>query len=421
MRAHAFGTPPSPRRGTRLRIPHHARSTSSQSGHGESTRGRSHRLAGLRQLLAGAAHWLPRPRCATREGSSIVGQPGVQANRDAVVLSASSSADATFVQVRIRRSSVHTEQRRMLRPVPCEELAPVGVVLSLSAAPNVDHSQSSTRAFTVSNHGDSYDLSPDARGCSHEGCDLHPRCADRCRCAEPRAREGPTAAHRAALWHLWGPTCTRAITATRSPTSPRRWATTASSARATLRWCSGHEFCGEGRTEPDAARSSAPARASSRSRCYAAVRTCTRQGYRWRHPGGGTPSRYSWRKSLSFAVPNGLSAELATLTEPLAVGLHAVRRSEIGKGQVAVVVGCGPVGLAVICMLKARGVRHVIASDFSAGRRALATACGADAVIDPAHDSPFATAGQHGHLTDCTGGVRARRRHDGEAAPDPAH
>jgi threonine dehydrogenase-like Zn-dependent dehydrogenase len=98
-------------------------------------------------------------------------------------------------------------------------------------------------------------------------------------------------------------------------------------------------------------------------------------------------------------VPNGLATDIATLTEPMAVGLHAVRRSEISKGTVAVVIGCGPVGLAVICMLKARGVRTVIAGDFSPGRRALATACGADVVVDPAQDSPYATAGKHGHLT----------------------
>jgi threonine dehydrogenase-like Zn-dependent dehydrogenase len=63
----------------------------------------------------------------------------------------------------------------------------------------------------------------------------------------------------------------------------------------------------------------------------------------------------------------------------------------VGKGETAVVVGCGPIGLAVILMLKARGVRRVVASDYSAARRALATRCGADVVVDPAADSPWAT------------------------------
>jgi threonine dehydrogenase-like Zn-dependent dehydrogenase len=103
-------------------------------------------------------------------------------------------------------------------------------------------------------------------------------------------------------------------------------------------------------------------------------------------------------QSLTLPVPNGLSPEIAALTEPMAVGWHAVRRGEVGKGDVAIVIGCGPIGLAVICMLKAHGVRAVIASDFSPGRRALATACGADIVIDPAQDSPYATEAGGKHL-----------------------
>ena len=114
------------------------------------------------------------------------------------------------------------------------------------------------------------------------------------------------------------------------------------------------------------------------------------------------PGAYAERtlieESLMLGVPNGLAPELAALTEPMAVGLHAVRRGQVKKRDVAVVIGCGPIGLAVVCMLKARGVRTVVASDFSSGRRALATACGADVVVDPAADSPYAATGDAGHL-----------------------
>jgi threonine dehydrogenase-like Zn-dependent dehydrogenase len=105
-------------------------------------------------------------------------------------------------------------------------------------------------------------------------------------------------------------------------------------------------------------------------------------------------------ESLTVPVPNGLGPELAALTEPMAVGWHAVRRAEVNKGDVAIVIGCGPIGLAVICLLKARGVRRVVASDFSPARRALATACGADFVVDPAVDSPYASPAARRHLTD---------------------
>jgi len=103
--------------------------------------------------------------------------------------------------------------------------------------------------------------------------------------------------------------------------------------------------------------------------------------------------------SMSFVVPNGLSLDIAALTEPMAVALHAVNRSEIGKRDAAVVIGCGPVGLAVICHLKARGVRTIVASDLSPKRRALATRCGADVVVDPTVDSPYEAASTKGVIT----------------------
>jgi threonine dehydrogenase-like Zn-dependent dehydrogenase len=93
--------------------------------------------------------------------------------------------------------------------------------------------------------------------------------------------------------------------------------------------------------------------------------------------------------AMSFVVPNGLDPSIAALTEPMAVALHAVQRSEITRRDAAVVIGCGPVGLAVICHLKAKGVETIVASDFSPGRRALAQSCGANIVVDPAADSPY--------------------------------
>lgn len=104
------------------------------------------------------------------------------------------------------------------------------------------------------------------------------------------------------------------------------------------------------------------------------------------------------QESLMMPVPNGLDADRAALTEPMAVALHAVRRSEIKKGEVGIVIGCGPVGLAVIAMLKAVGVGTVIASDFSAGRRELAKGCGADVVVNPAESSPYANWEQYGFI-----------------------
>ncbi len=113
---------------------------------------------------------------------------------------------------------------------------------------------------------------------------------------------------------------------------------------------------------------------------------------------GGYAEQVVVEESLMFPLPNGLSPELGVLTEPMSIGWHAVRRSEIKKRDVAIVIGCGPVGLAVITMLKAQGVRTIVASDFSPGRRDLARVCGADLVVDPHEASPYEAPGDRGHL-----------------------
>lgn len=103
---------------------------------------------------------------------------------------------------------------------------------------------------------------------------------------------------------------------------------------------------------------------------------------------GGYAERMVLMESLLLEVKNGLSDAQAAMTEPFAVGAHAAAQSAMDKDSVALVVGCGPVGLAVIAALKAKGLGPVIASDFSPKRRAVAEAMGADIVVDPAKESP---------------------------------
>src|SRR5205807_2334839 len=110
-------------------------------------------------------------------------------------------------------------------------------------------------------------------------------------------------------------------------------------------------------------------------------------GYSSRVPGGFAET-IVLSEALMLEVPNGLSAEHAALTEPLAVGEHAVVKAEAERDHVPMVVGCGPVGLAVIASLKARGLGPIVAVDFSPERRAAALRMGAERTIDPAQVSP---------------------------------
>jgi threonine dehydrogenase-like Zn-dependent dehydrogenase len=88
--------------------------------------------------------------------------------------------------------------------------------------------------------------------------------------------------------------------------------------------------------------------------------------------------------AMALPVPNGLATEYAALTEPMAVGMHAVAKARLEAYDAPLVIGCGPVGLAVIAALTLRGVEPIVAADFSPTRRALAERMGAHVVVDPA-------------------------------------
>ena len=98
---------------------------------------------------------------------------------------------------------------------------------------------------------------------------------------------------------------------------------------------------------------------------------------------GGYAELMVLNELLAIKVPTGLPHRMAAMTEPLAVGVHAVAKSKIAVGEAAVVIGLGPVGLACIAELKMQGIGPVVAADFSPRRRALAETLGADVVVDP--------------------------------------
>jgi threonine dehydrogenase-like Zn-dependent dehydrogenase len=92
---------------------------------------------------------------------------------------------------------------------------------------------------------------------------------------------------------------------------------------------------------------------------------------------------------MCMNVPNGLDHRRAALTEPMAVGRHAAARAAITQAEAAVVLGAGPVGLAVVAELGRMGIETVIVSDFSPRRRAVALAMGASLAVDPAREDPM--------------------------------
>lgn len=120
---------------------------------------------------------------------------------------------------------------------------------------------------------------------------------------------------------------------------------------------------------------------------------------------GGYAEQMLLSAPLMLEVPNGLPTEHAALTEPLAVGVHAVEKGLLKGDEAPLVIGCGPVGLAVIAALRLKNVRPIVAADFSPKRRELAVRMGADLVLDPAREDPYGKleAGKRAVVFECVG------------------
>jgi 2-desacetyl-2-hydroxyethyl bacteriochlorophyllide A dehydrogenase len=87
--------------------------------------------------------------------------------------------------------------------------------------------------------------------------------------------------------------------------------------------------------------------------------------------------------SSGFRLPENVSFREGAMVEPLAVGLHAVDMAKMARGATVLVVGAGPVGLAVILWAKFLGARHVIVSEKAEVRKKMAAKFGATDAIDP--------------------------------------
>ena len=70
-------------------------------------------------------------------------------------------------------------------------------------------------------------------------------------------------------------------------------------------------------------------------------------------------------------VPEGLSLPVASFAEPVAIGVQACRRGSVSAGEYVLVLGCGPIGLALIEVAKARGAQ-VVAADVLPARLEIA-------------------------------------------------
>lgn len=85
-----------------------------------------------------------------------------------------------------------------------------------------------------------------------------------------------------------------------------------------------------------------------------------------------------------FVLPDGISLRAAALTEPVSVAVHALRKVETRKCEPALVIGAGGIGSTLLVAAKLMGWNHVTVSDVVASKLEVASALGADAVVDVA-------------------------------------
>jgi (R,R)-butanediol dehydrogenase/meso-butanediol dehydrogenase/diacetyl reductase len=100
----------------------------------------------------------------------------------------------------------------------------------------------------------------------------------------------------------------------------------------------------------------------------------------------GAYAEYLWlphAEEMLVKIPDHLSFEEATLADPVATPLHAIRNSHFKPGDIVAVLGAGPIGLMAIQMLRLGGASHIICTEVSPQRSAIAQQLGADVVLNP--------------------------------------
>ncbi len=101
--------------------------------------------------------------------------------------------------------------------------------------------------------------------------------------------------------------------------------------------------------------------------------------------GGGYGEFALTRPNQCIALPRSASLADGAMIEPLAVGLHGVKLSGLKAGDCVLVLGAGPIGLAVAFWARQRGAAKVVVQDILPFQRERALAMGADHFIaDPA-------------------------------------
>jgi (R,R)-butanediol dehydrogenase / meso-butanediol dehydrogenase / diacetyl reductase len=110
---------------------------------------------------------------------------------------------------------------------------------------------------------------------------------------------------------------------------------------------------------------------------------CTRLGTYGFAANGAFAEYGVFRENALLKIPESVSDEMGAFVEPLAVAIHAVKRSRMKIGDAVAVVGAGPIGLLVLQACRAGGSGPVYVIEPMRDRREIALKTGATAALDP--------------------------------------
>jgi L-iditol 2-dehydrogenase len=89
----------------------------------------------------------------------------------------------------------------------------------------------------------------------------------------------------------------------------------------------------------------------------------------------------TWPARCCFPIPEDLSDSDGAMLEPLGVALHAVDLAHLRHDMSVAVLGCGPIGLLILQLVRLFGVRHILGADILPHRVEAAARCGAQETI----------------------------------------
>jgi (R,R)-butanediol dehydrogenase/meso-butanediol dehydrogenase/diacetyl reductase len=123
--------------------------------------------------------------------------------------------------------------------------------------------------------------------------------------------------------------------------------------------------------------------------------------------GGGYAEYAKTRPNQCVLLPKSASLADGAIVEPLAVALHGVARSGLKPGDKVLVLGAGPIGLAVAFWARRLGAGRVVVQDIATHQRDRALAMGANGFVvepgEPVAGSDRALGGKADVVFECVG------------------